>query len=134
MRVYSVHIKPLSLALDRDAVLVKEGFSLPAFVFTFVWALWHGMWLAGALILIAGIAVQSAGALAGLDPLSQSALGLGFAAIVGFGANDWRRRGLARQGYGMEGWVAAQDSEAALRRYFDLHPEALGGEFLPSSA
>lgn len=134
MRVYSVHFKPLSLTPDREAVLVKEGFSWPAFVLTLVWALWHGMWLTGILILVLGSAVQAAGALVGLDPWSQSVLGLGFGVIVGFGANDWRRSALARRGYGMEGWVAARDSESALRRYFDLHPEALGGGFVPLSA
>jgi hypothetical protein len=42
MRVYTVHIDPLSVAPDGDAVLVPEGFSWWAALFTVLWALYHG--------------------------------------------------------------------------------------------
>ena len=46
MRLYSVHLRRHGLDPDRDIVLVKEGFSWPALLFSFLWALRHQLWLA----------------------------------------------------------------------------------------
>ena len=29
---------------DEDVVLIKDGFSWPAFFFSLIWALWHRLW------------------------------------------------------------------------------------------
>ena len=52
---------------------------------------------------------------------SLAAAGLAYGLIIGFGANDWRRAGLARRGWRQAGVVAAIDADAALRRHYDLH-------------
>ena len=52
----------------------------------------------------------------------QLVAGIGFSAVVGFCANDWRRAKLHRQGYRLQGVVAATDMDSARRRWFDLHP------------
>ena len=44
MRVYTVHLRRHGLMPERDLVLVREGFSWWAFLFTSLWALWHRMW------------------------------------------------------------------------------------------
>ena len=49
VRFYSVHAQPWHPAnavhgADR-AVLVKEGFSWPAFLITLPWLIWHRMWI-----------------------------------------------------------------------------------------
>ncbi len=122
MRVYTIHHDPLSADPDSEFVVIKEGFCWPALVFTALWALWHRMWLAFVALLVAGLALESALAISGADDVASLAIGLGYALLVGYGANDWRRRSLARRGNALMGIVAAPDTEAALHRYVDRNP------------
>ncbi len=41
--IYTVHVRGRGRA-DDDVVLVKDGFSWPAFFFSLIWALWHRLW------------------------------------------------------------------------------------------
>ena len=125
MRVFSIHLRPSALTPDRDAILVKEGFCWPAFVFGPFWALWHRMWFAAIGLLSVLIALGVAEALVRLDPMTYSAVMIGVAAIIGFCANDWRRNALTMRGWKMAGLSAASDRDLALRRFIDLHPDAL---------
>jgi Protein of unknown function (DUF2628) len=122
MRVYTVHYRPGSRAPDREAVLVKEGFSWPGFLLGPFWALWHGMWLWAVVLLVVELAAEFAGDFANLRPEAAAAIGLGVAALVGCFANDLYRRSLAWRGWVEEGLVAAAGRDAALRRWFDLNP------------
>lgn len=125
MRVFSIHLRPSALTPDRDAVLVKEGFCWPAFFFGPFWALSHRMWFAAIGLLSVLIALGVAEAVLRLDPMTYSAVMFGVAAIIGFCANDWRRNALTMRGWKMEGLSAAPDRDLALRRFIDLHPDAL---------
>jgi hypothetical protein len=119
MRLYTVHIRPTSRDPDRDVILVREGFSWGALLFTVLWALWRRLWLAAFLILLGGLVLDAIAALAALDPLSEAALSLAYALYIGFAGNDWRRRALARRGYEEQAVVGAADLGDAERRYFD---------------
>ncbi len=119
MRVYTVHIDPLSAAADRGAVLVKEGFSWPAFLFGFVWALWHRMWW-----IAVGLGALEAALGAGLYVLQPAptlalAIEVGAALIIGSAGNDLRRMSLDRRGCAETAIVAGTDLDAAEQRYFD---------------
>ena len=127
MQVYSIHLRPDARSPDRDAVVIREGFCWPAFLFGPFWALWHGLWPALIGILVALAALAGAGALLRPDPATEIALSLAFSLIVGFSGNDWRRAALARRGWRFEGLAAAPDRDTAMRRFFDLHPDAAGG-------
>ena len=118
MKVFTVHTRPRSAAADADAVTVKEGFCWPAALFSFAWALWHGMWLVGLLLLAVDVALGAAILAIGADPLSAAALGIGWSAAVGYLANDLRRRSLARRGFVESAVVAADDRASAEYRYF----------------
>lgn len=122
MRVYTLHQPPGADVLKDDPVVIKEGFNWAAAVFTTLWALWGGMWLAALLIFASGVALELVLALVGADNSVQIAAAVGFSAIVGFCANDWRRAKLHRRGYRLQGVVAAPDPDSARRRWFDLHP------------
>lgn len=100
-------------------MLVKEGFCWPAFLFTFLWALWHRLWLAAAGVLVTATAVGILEQGLPHAPLAQALLGLCFSAAVGWLGNDWRRAKLARRGYREWGPVAARDGDEALRRFLD---------------
>jgi hypothetical protein len=112
----------MSADAESDFYVVKEGFSWPALIFTAFWALWHRMWLVFVILLVAGVALEFALTISGADEISALAISLGYSLFVGFGANDWRRRSLARRGMQLMGIVAAPDAEAALHRYVDRNP------------
>jgi hypothetical protein len=101
LRVYSVHRRR-----PAELELVKEGFCWPAFLFGPLWCAarreWLGLaaWLAAALVLGAGAGLTLA------EP-AQLVVALGFSALVGCAANDWRRWRLARAGWRLTDVVAA---------------------------
>jgi len=123
MRIYSIHYR----AGDQDVVVVKEGFSWGAFLFTALWALWHRLWLTFLALLVLLLALDAAADLLGLSEAIASVIGLAVSVWIGYSANDWRRRGLERRGYVLSAVVAAQDGDAALRRYVDFAPPGAAG-------
>ncbi len=122
MSVYTIHHDPMSADAESEFFVVKEGFCWSALVFTALWALWHRMWLAFVLLVAVGAALELALTMSGADDIAAFSVGLGYALLVGYGANDWRRWTLARRGMDLMGIVAAPDSEAALHRYVDRNP------------
>ncbi len=120
MRIYTIHLPPRFGNPGADPVTVKEGFNWAAAIFTVPWALWHRMWLVAIGLGVAITAVSAGGMLLGLGPESRAAIVLGYAVLVGFHANDWRRRSLERRGFDDAGIVAAPRADAALRRFGDL--------------
>ena len=125
MQVFTIHLRQSAVIPGRDAVLVKEGFCWLAFFFGPFWALWHRMWLTCLCMLSVLIASGAAEVAFQLNPLTFSAVMIGIATIIGFCANDWRRAKLTRLGWKMEGLSAASDRDLALRRFIDLHPDAM---------
>jgi hypothetical protein len=122
MRAYTVHLRRQGLDPDRDIVLVKEGFCWPALLFSVLWALWCRLWWVALGLLVVEVALSGAGTLLGLDPLSEAAISLGFAVIVGFVANDLKRWTLRRQGFAEAAVIIASDRDAAERRFYDHNP------------
>ncbi|MCH7958416.1 MAG: DUF2628 domain-containing protein [Proteobacteria bacterium] len=127
MRLYTVHVRRHDPDADSDLVLIKEGFCWPAFFLGPLWALWHRLWLAALVLLVAALALGGVGMALGLDGLSQGAVAVGLAAIVGFVANDLRRRRLARRHFTLAAVVSGAGREAAEWRFLDGEP-ALAAE------
>lgn len=125
MRVYTVHLQRHALSPDRNAVVIGESFCWPAFLAAPLWALAHRMWFTALGVLAAYFLLVLAAGIAGLDQVTTTALVAGAAAIVGFCANDWRRTSLVSRGWHLAGLAAAADRDTALRRFIDLHPDAL---------
>ena len=125
MRCFTVHRRDTGLFTEPETVLVKEGFNWPAFFLTFLWALWQRMWLTAALILAAQLAGGVLSAWLHLADVAELALSLGIMLIVGFSANDWRRRSLARRRYEESGIVCGRDRDEAELRL--LQVERSGG-------
>ncbi len=126
MRIYTVHIPEVDPVVR--AVAVKEGFSWPAFVFSILWALWHRLWLAAALFLVANLALGLLIFYIGANQLVQVVVSIGLAVIIGSTANDFRRRKLGKKGFEAGAAVIAPTGEAAVRRYFEeiQQPDPLG--------
>jgi hypothetical protein len=120
VRIYLVHVAPDAGHSDPDPVLLKDGFSFSAFLFTGLWALWHRMWLVAALTFCGWILLEAALAFSAAADELGLIVRLAFCAFIGFGANDWLSATLVRRGYDLAGVVAAPRPDAALRRWFDL--------------
>ncbi|MDB5532485.1 MAG: hypothetical protein JWO28_800 [Hyphomicrobiales bacterium] len=102
MPVYTVHVPAETTSgLDpaTEAVLVREGFSLSAFLLGPVWLIWHQRWLAlalwfAAVAVFVGLALKF-GARPGIFALVYLAL----AFLIGLEAAAMRRRRLERRGF-----------------------------------
>jgi hypothetical protein len=129
MQLYTIHERPGG----EDFVVVKDGFCWPALFFTLIWALWCRLWWVALGIAVANGLLGLATRLAGTDELTESALGLALAVIVGLVANDLRRWTLGRRGYDEVAVVAAEDADAALHRYLDHRPRPAPSPLPPSA-
>lgn len=117
MASYTVHLDETRRAGDHaaiaDAVLVRDGFSYLAFVFTFLWCVWNRAWLAALLILVADALIVGAHLALGTSPaatlLSLSALNL----LIGLESATLKRWGLRRRGYPSRTLVIADDWASA---------------------
>jgi hypothetical protein len=120
MTVYSIHVR--DTGLNPDLALVKDGFSWPAAIFGFLWALVLGAWDVAlvllALQIVAGLALPM---LIG-DGAALSVAQLGVSVLIGLIANELRRWSLDRHGMHEEAIVTAHDKEEAERRYLDANP------------
>jgi hypothetical protein len=122
MRVYTVHMRRPTLRPEQDVVLVKEGFSWPAFLLSFIWALCRRLWLVAAILLGAEVLIALVFAALRPDAWSQTAMSLGAAVIIGMLANDLHRWTLFRRGFLEVGVVTGDDIDAAERRFWDQRP------------
>ena len=122
MRVYTVHIHPRRRDMDRDIVLVKEGFCWPALFFSVLWAIWNGLRLVAVRFLLLEAALSLLFDIFPISPWSQAGLSLLLAVAIGLTANDLRRWTLSRRGYQGAGAVVERDLVAAERRFFENNP------------
>jgi uncharacterized protein DUF2628 len=122
MRVYTVHMRRPALDPERDVHLVKEGFSWPAFFFSFIWALWCRLWLVAAGLLAVELAVSAVISLMEGNFWTRTALSLGFAVLVGMVGNDLKRWTLFRRGYLEAAVVTGSGIDAAERRFWEQRP------------
>lgn len=106
-------------ALEK-AVILKDGFSLPAFLLTGLWLLYKRLWWP----LAAFVAVWLAAAY-GLPKLGlpQQAIGLVQLVIslfLGHEGHAMLERKLVANGWTLAGVVEARDMDSAERRFFEL--------------
>jgi hypothetical protein len=123
MRLYTVHFRPYGLNPEQNLVLIKEGFSWLGFIFSGFWALAHGMWVAAAGMFVGSGVLMGILVLTEPAPITELALSLGYAVLIGFIANDLRRWTLERQDYDLVGVVSGDGIDEAERRFLDNEPE-----------
>ena len=108
MSTYTIY----SAGRIEDAVFVREGFSWGAFVFGFVWALWHRMWIVAALG-FAAVMLSST-----LPPRPEALVNVAVALVFGVFGNEMRQWSLARRGLAAIGAIGAETRETAELLFF----------------
>lgn len=103
---------------DR-VVLVPEGFSLWAFVFSFFWLIYHRLWVATLGYIVLLVLLGYVSEQFGLSEITVGLVQLFLQVMLGFSAHDLRRQSLRWRGYHFTGVVAAETPLNAERRYYD---------------
>ncbi len=124
MHIYTIHEHGDTPAGERDphAKLVREGFSLPALIFSVAWFLYHRMWrdaLLLAVIITMVMVVISGG---DLGDITGNALRVVISLAVACFAQDMRRADLARKGFREVGIASGGNTEEAALEYL-LRPD-----------
>ncbi len=114
-RLYTVHEKG---GLEGEVEFVPEGFSILAFIFTFLWLWVQRAWLAGfavlGIYLLLGFGQTTLGVPEYLNWAIQVVIGMG----VGIFGRDFQRAALARRGFVETGVATGETIEEAEMRYF----------------
>ncbi|MBT3915290.1 MAG: DUF2628 domain-containing protein [Rhodospirillaceae bacterium] len=124
MRIYTLHQPSISQDAAAAVVPVKEGFSWPGFFFSVFWALWHRLWFWAIGFAVASIVLGLVLKGLGGDEFVQSTASLALALIIGWTANDLRRRKLAKQGFEERAVMVANNKETAIARFLMTQPAA----------
>jgi Protein of unknown function (DUF2628) len=121
MAIYTVHLPPEATTREsvaEKAVFVKEGFSIPGFVFTGLWLLMQRLWLhAIAYLLLFGLAVAAFRWL-GLPPVAFGGVTALLALLIGLEGHEWIRARYARKGWTHVGTVSGPTLDECERRFF----------------
>ena len=122
MKLYTVHYRhedARSLAgLADRAILVREGFSWPAFAFGPFWLGLRGMWIVLAVYVALMIVLVALARFAGMPEPVVSVVTSAINLLLGFEGNDLYRWSLARRRYHERAIVSGRDMEEAESRFF----------------
>ena len=125
LHVYTVHINPSTQKPYENAKFIEDGFNIKAFIFSAAWALYFRLWWVALAIIIGNAIIFQLGDGGTLSELGKTVMQLGFNLIIGFEANDWRRRKLARQGYIMTDIITGDSLVRAEQRFYDHYFDTL---------
>jgi hypothetical protein len=123
MPVYTVHA-PKSLGNDLRAapekvMFVRDGFHVWAFLLGFIWLIYRRLWLVLLGYIVVQIMVEILLRLAHASSVVQFVVMAVIALFLGSEAGALRRWTLSRRKWQQIGLVAADDEEAAERRFFE---------------
>ena len=115
MTVFTSHLQP-----GKTPVLVREGFSIWAAVFGWVWLLFHRAWIAAVLTFAVSVVVGRL-----TLQLQSPAPELGLFVLQGLFGRDLVRWGLSRRGFAEGPPVVADTQDGALARLLTERDDVL---------
>jgi hypothetical protein len=121
LNTYTVHISPKP---QDPAELIREGFSIWAFIFGALWLFYYRAWNMGLVLLGFGLVCYGLEARLGMDESLIAALQFGIQLWAGFEAADWRRAALARRGWRLVDVICETTEDRATLRYYAETPRA----------
>ncbi len=114
MKLYSAFTKENREGKIEDVILLKDGFSYPAFFFSGLWFLYHKMWQEFFALLLINFAFILLGGIS--SSFDRIFLEIAFIFIIALNANYWRADKLRKSGYNFVGLVFGNNpAEAKLR-------------------
>ncbi len=121
-KIHNIFINPKDENPFQTAIIVPESFSFWAFIFHFLWALYHKLWFLSGVI-VAFFAVEVALLNFGIINVAISEITrIGFLIWLGFEASEWRCEAARNKGYILYDVVYAYDEISARQRFMDLNP------------
>ena len=135
MSVFTVFEPPRrsagAVADPERFVFVRDGFYFWAFLTTWLWMLWHRMWIVLVIYIVAVMGVEAALHYSGVSTAGVVLAALGISLLIGMEASSLRRCSLARRRWTNVGVVSGEDLEDAERRFFDSWVRADSGKRNP---
>lgn len=114
MKLYNALVKKNSSGKIEDFILLREGFSFSAFIFSGLWFLYHKMWREFLLLILINCAFVFLGKF--LSNFDHILLEAAFAFMIALNANSWRCEHLKTKNYEFAGVIFAQNlSDAKIR-------------------
>ena len=133
MRSYLVLIPPNGPDRDhRSTLFLPDGFSWAALLFSWIWLVWHRLWIAGIVVLVLQVASAALFAMPGLW-LAGALLGLATHVLVALEGRNHYGNSLIRRGWTLESVISAVDRQTAEEIYFSSLPQP-AEQALPPSA
>ena len=119
MKLYSAFLKKNNDQKIEDIILLKEGFSATAFLFSGLWFLYHKMWKESIAILALNVAFTSFDKFNLLSAFDLFCLEATLAVIVGLNANYWHSELLKKKNYEFSGVVFGNNELDAKIRFLN---------------
>ena len=91
---------------------VKQGWSWPAFFFSWIWAMVKRMWVVGILAFVPLVLVNAAARDTNAEPL-VTIVNIVLAIVFAVNGNSWREKNLLSRGYEWTDTVSASNPEGA---------------------
>jgi hypothetical protein len=104
----------------EKAVILKDGFSFPAFLLTGVWLLYKRLWWPFALFVAVWVAAAWGLPKLGLPQFAIAWVQVVIGLFLGHEGHALLERKLVNNGWTLEGVIEARDMDAAERRFFEL--------------
>ena len=121
MAVFTVHVPPGATNATRRAdgtIFVKEGFSLPAFLFGPLFLVYRRLWLATLGWCVLALLLGALAQVLHLPAPAQAAMFFLLALLTGLEASTFRQGALGRRGYIFAALLACPTREHAERAFF----------------
>lgn len=115
MKLYSVLVKKNQSGGFDDVVLLKEGFSFFALLFSDLWLFYHKMWREFFVLILANFFLATS--FQNISGFDKFFLELALVIIVALNANYWLCEHLKKRGYEFMGLVFGHDIAHARIRF-----------------
>ena len=119
MKLYNSYLKKSKTGLAEDLILVKNGFSYPAFFFTPLWIIHHKMWKELSALILIFLTFYFLNQKTLLNSTDIFSIYFSLALMVGVNANYWYSELLSSDNYQFMGCIFGKSSEAAKVKFID---------------
>ncbi len=127
MKTYSALVKKSDEGKISDIVLIKDGFSFFAFLFTAFWFLYHKMRKEFIILIIFGVLLSL------FEGTNGILLQVAFSFVIAINANYWFCEYLTKEGYEFIGiFFGVNKEEALLKAVDEIKHEVLDDSILKS--